>query len=247
MSSETERLQKIAQFYDTETDDYDNGYSSITCRAEDAVVADILSRYLKGRVLDVGAGSGLLYEIMDHEEYVGIELSPKMTHQAKLKHPEQPFIVADMHHLPFADESFDSAVSLYGPMSYSLSPEELLGEIVRVVKPGGFVALMPYTLRVGHGLEMGGYSTATEKGIDKVFYTEEQLKELFSRKLENVEVFGINYFLNTYTRFLQAMNYDVDQTIDQFVEFLMNELTLRQQVPAEFARHMIGIGQVPNR
>ncbi len=167
-----------------------------------------------------------------------------MTEQAKAKYPDKDFLVADMHRLPFADASFDSAVSLYGPLSYSLTPEELLSEIQRVVKPGGYISLMPYTLRVGHNLEIGGYSTATEEGIEKIFYTTELLQQLLA-PLEEVEVFGINYFLNTYTRFAQAMNLNDEQSLELFIEFLQRENDLRQVLPAEYARHMIGIGRNP--
>jgi len=139
-------------------------------------VSDILSNFIEGRVLDIGAGSGLLCEMMDIEDYVGIELSPKMTKQAKEKFPDKHFSVADMHRLPFPDNSFDSAVSLYGPLSYSLEPENLLTEITRVVRPGGHVALMPYTLRVRHKLEVGGYSTATEDGYRKGILYRQKLK-----------------------------------------------------------------------
>lgn len=148
MSIEQDRLRKISQFYDTETENYDSGYSALTCRAEDVVVANILGNFIRGKVLDIGAGSGLLCEMMDIDDYVGIELSPKMTRQAKKKFPDKHFSIADMHRLPFPDDSFDSAVSLYGPLSYSLQPENLLTEITRIVRPGGYVALMPYTLRV---------------------------------------------------------------------------------------------------
>lgn len=236
--------QKISQFYDSETSDYDNGYSSLTCKAEDAIVAGILGHFLEGKILDIGAGSGLLCEMMDIEGYVGIELSPKMTEQAKTKYPDKNFVVADMHRLPFADCSFDSAVSLYGPISYCLTPKELLSEIQRVVRPGGNIALMPYTLRVGNNLEIGGYSTATEEGIEKIFYTTELLQQLLAL-LEDVEIIGINYFLNTYTRFAQAMNLNDGQSLELFIEFLQREHDLQQIVPAEYARHMIGIGRNP--
>ncbi len=72
MANNQERLQKISQFYDSETNDYDTGYSSLTCKAEDAIVAGILGQFLEGRVLDIGAGSGLLCEMMDIDDYVGI-------------------------------------------------------------------------------------------------------------------------------------------------------------------------------
>jgi len=205
-------------------------------------LADILRNFIGGRVLDIGAGSGLFCEMMNIEYYVGIELSPKMTKRAKEKFPDKHFSVADMHRLPFPDDSFDSAVSLYGPLSCSLEPENLLTEITRVVRPGGCVALMPYTLRVEHKLEIGGYSTATEESIEKIFYTDKSLRQLMS-PLEDVQIIGINYFLNTYIRFVQTMNLGDKQSLDLFIRFLQKEKDFQTMLPAEYARHMIGIGR----
>jgi ubiquinone/menaquinone biosynthesis C-methylase UbiE len=151
-------------------------------------------------------------------------------------------MVADMHQLPFSNNSFDSVVSLYGPLSYSLCPQELLVEIQRVVNPGGYIALMPYTLRVGNNIEMGGYNTAEEGHIEKEYYTEDQLSKLLA-DLEDVQIIGVNYFLNSYTRFAESMNSQNGQNLDLFIAFLEQESTFRDLLPAEYARHMIGIGR----
>jgi ubiquinone/menaquinone biosynthesis C-methylase UbiE len=244
MVDEAERLRNISKYYDELTDGYDEGYSNEVCRAEDSVVLDIIRPYLRGKILDIGAGSGLLCDLVNLPGYHGIEISHKMTSEAKAKHPDKHVAVADMHSLPFPDNFFDSAVSLYGPISYSLTPEDLLSEIRRVVVPGGNIMLMPYTLRVGHKIEIGGYSTATEDSIQKIYYTQEQLVELLS-PLEGVHVMGINYFLNTFTRFSQIMGLGNDHTAEQLTLFLEKEKSMREILPAEFARHMIGIGKNP--
>lgn len=238
----TERLDDVASFYNKEACEYDEGYSSVVCKAEDAIVKEILTPIINGSVLDIGAGNGLFCEMFDIDDYFGIELSGLMTLRAKEKYKSKSFSVADMHSLPFRDDSFDSAVSLYGPPSYSLSPEELMTEVLRVVKPGGYVALMPYTLRVGHELDMGGYSTATEKGIEKIFYTEDMLRELMI-DLDGVEVFGINYFLNTQERFSEEMKLPQNLSLEKAIEILRREKIYKGMIPPEFARHIIAIGK----
>lgn len=233
-----EHLSKIASFYNTESSNYDTGYSALVCKAEDVIVSEIIQPYLSGNVLDIGAGSGLLCEIATVDNYYGIELSSRMTTLAKSKFPENNFSVADMHKLPFPDNFFDNIISLYGPISYSLIPGELIAEIKRVLKPGGHVALMPYTLRVGHGLELGGYSTASKKDIEKKFYTAETAKSLLADFVET-KVQGINFFLNTEIRFSEEMQNGDQWTEETMVDFLRKEIYFQDNLKPEMARHMI--------
>lgn len=239
-----ERLNKIASFYNTESSNYDTGYSALVCKAEDVIVSEIIQPYLSGNVLDIGAGSGLLCEIATVDNYYGIELSSGMATLAKSKFPENNFSVADMHKLPFPDNFFDNIISLYGPISYSLTPNELIAEIKRVLKPGGHVALMPYTLRVGHRLEMGGYSTATEKDIEKKFYTKAKAKNLLADFAET-KVQGINFFLNTEIRFSEEMQNGDQWTEETMVDFLRKEIYFQNNLKPEMARHMVVTAQKP--
>ncbi len=241
---EHNRLNDIARFYDHETVAYDEGYSSNICRAEDIFVRNILLKVVNGKVLDIGAGSGLLCEMLNIKDYNGIEISPQMTLQAKRKFPEKDFSVADMHSLPFENNSFDSVVSLYGPFSYSLDPEHLINEVLRVTKPKGAIVLMPYSLRVAHKLDIGGYSTATDDSIKKIFYTEEMFKNIL-HGLKGVQITGINFFLNTYVRFRQTIDPDYQGSTEEFVDFLYSEMALGSKLPAESARHMLAIGYKP--
>lgn len=240
---------EIAKYYDSTMveDTYDTQYSTKTCFAEDAMVGAIIRRLIDlnqgSKILDLGAGTGLLIDILNINpiDYTGIELSPKMVEKARKKHPNAQFIVDDMHNIPFPNNHFDNAFSLYGPLSYSLKPDKLLKEIIRVVKPGGSIALMPYTKRVGKGIFMGGYSTAMDKKIPKIFYSSQLLRDLFT-PLENVEIYGINFFLNIVLSLTSSINIEPEM-LNFFVRFLEMEKGFQQTIPAEFARHMIGIGK----
>lgn len=237
-----EQLTKIANFYDSETERYDEGYSSLACQAEDIFVHSLIAPHLFGNVLDIGAGSGLLCEMQDIEGYVGIDISSKMVKAAKDKFPSKKFAVADMGSLPYANEYFDTVVSLFGPLSYSLTPESLIKEITRVTKPGGHIILMPYTLRVGKNAGIEGYTTATESEIEKIFYSKQSLKSLLS-SLDDVRVLGINYFLNSYINLIESIDGNTSIDVNLLVEFLTAEKLLGGFVSAEHARHMIGIGK----
>ncbi len=237
-------LMTIAAHYNAQAKYYDDVYESVICNAENRAVARILSDIIDGYVLDIGSGSGLLCDLFDIDKYVGVDLSSEMIKIARKKHPDKHFIMADMHALPFEDNSFDTVVSLFGPLSYSTEPENLLQEIMRVSKPGAGIALMPYTLRAGKGLDIGGFSTLLNDDVRKIFYTESSLMKLLS-PLDEVKVIGINYFLNTYNKFSSIMFKDT-VTSDYFVDrFLEIDEKFDSILPAEFARHMIGIGIKP--
>lgn len=236
-------LTKISKYYDGQIADYDTGYSDAICLAEDFIVQTILQPILGQRVLDVGCGTGLFNTMAQPSEYVGVEISFKMAETARKKYPEKLFIQANQEYLPVADNSFDSIVSLYGPFSYSLSPEQLLAEYWRVLKPGGTFAIMPYTLRVGNNLAVGGYSTATEAAIKKIFYTSALLEKLFA-PFENVSIRGINYFGNTFIEFAQVMSLS-EADYQSLVNLLVAESELSKVVPIEYARHSIVTGNKP--
>jgi SAM-dependent methyltransferase len=99
------------------------------------------------RVLDFGCGAGRLsHGLAAHvEEVVGVDIAQSMVDEARRINqlPDRiSFVAYDGHRLPFADESFDSAVSL---ISIQHSPPAVqlacLVELQRVVRPGGVLAL----------------------------------------------------------------------------------------------------------
>ena len=62
------------------------------------------------RVLDCGCGYGVLLEVMPFSEYVGVDSCPEMIELARRRNPRFRFELADLRHLPFADDFFDVAV-----------------------------------------------------------------------------------------------------------------------------------------
>lgn len=89
----------------------------------------------KGRVLDIGAGRGYLQDLV--EDYVGLDISASA---ARFFH--KPFVVGSATSMPFRDNEFDAAWSIW-VLEHIPNPESALREIRRVVKPGGVVLLMP--------------------------------------------------------------------------------------------------------
>ncbi|GAG00602.1 unnamed protein product, partial [marine sediment metagenome] len=100
------------------------------------------------RVLDVGCGTGLVAAAvargMNHGEVVGIDASLPMIRIARRKRGSDicRFEAAVAENLPYEDESFDAVVSslFFHHVAMDLK-RRCAGEIVRVLRPGGRVAV----------------------------------------------------------------------------------------------------------
>ena len=93
-------------------------------------------------LLDVATGPGSLPLEATRLGMIctGVDLSPGMIQLAEKSHPGIEFHVADVEHLPFADASFDAVVCNFG-LGHFPYPEASVAECVRVLKPGGRIAL----------------------------------------------------------------------------------------------------------
>ena len=87
--------QNIASFYNDVAKDYDKTYSSHVEIAENELLSDYLSQIIRpdDRVLDVGTGTGLLLDLVDipKENFLGIDISPKMIELAQKSFPKHSF------------------------------------------------------------------------------------------------------------------------------------------------------------
>jgi ubiquinone/menaquinone biosynthesis C-methylase UbiE len=104
------------------------------------------------RVLDVAAGSGNAtlaaarrYARVTSTDVVAAWLD-KGRDRARIESLPATFDVADVHALPYADASFDVAISVFGVM-YASDPATAAWEMRRVLKPGGRIALACWTQR----------------------------------------------------------------------------------------------------
>lgn len=108
----------------------------------------------KGRVLEVGVGTGLsLADYERHLEIVGIDLSPEMLDKARERVAQDNLThVTGLHEmdageLAFPDASFDTVVAMY-VMTVVPDPEKVMRELARVTKPGGEVILVNHFSQV---------------------------------------------------------------------------------------------------
>jgi phosphatidylethanolamine/phosphatidyl-N-methylethanolamine N-methyltransferase len=102
----------------------------------------------KGRVLEVGVGTGLSLPCYGSQLTItGIDLSPDMLAKARDKVTSKKLGNVDGLHemdagaLAFPDESFDTVVAMY-VMTVVPDPERVMRELERVCAPGGEVILV---------------------------------------------------------------------------------------------------------
>jgi ubiquinone/menaquinone biosynthesis C-methylase UbiE len=103
------------------------------------------------RVLLAGVGTGLdLPHLPAHHHYIGLDLTHAMLHRAipRASHVDFAPVQGDAQNLPFAAGSFDVAV-LHLILAVVPDPARCLGEIARVLRPGGQALVFDKFLRPG--------------------------------------------------------------------------------------------------
>jgi SAM-dependent methyltransferase len=112
--------------------------------------ADFLTRYVtkEARILDAGAGTGLVGEVLarlGYHDLVAMDLVEGMLEEARKKNVYREFHQMVMgESLGFADNSFDAVISV-GVLTVAHAPASSLDELVRITKPGGYII---FTLRL---------------------------------------------------------------------------------------------------
>lgn len=90
---------------------------------------------LSGRLLDVGCGSKPYKSLFAVDAYIGLDIDSETARKR-----EAADYFYDGNVFPFADNSFD-AVLCNEVLEHVFNPDEFLGEIVRVLRPGGKLLL----------------------------------------------------------------------------------------------------------
>ncbi len=121
---------------------------------------------LKGKkVLMLGCGTGEESILLEDfgasiKNMTGMDLSEKSIEIAKESYPGIEFVVGDMNHLPFDNDSFDFVYSSL-TIHYSATPEKVYKEVYRVLKKEGL-----FLLSIGHPLRWA----SEEKNIEGEVY-----------------------------------------------------------------------------
>ena len=128
--SRRERWKKAVTQLERRRSDYSDERRDYYRRMTEQIFAFLK---VSGRTLDVGCGRGNDYvQQMEGIEYVGVDAID--VHQ-----PKFPFYMVSDERLPFEPASFDSVLS-YSVLQHVENPKYMLGEMARVLKPGGRAA-----------------------------------------------------------------------------------------------------------
>ena len=134
------------KFFDEEGALYDSVYDAGTTggsilRARLATALQLIGDG-PGDVLDAGMGGGRLVEELDRRGWTvsGVDISERMVALAQRRLParRESLRQGDLEALSFDDASFDVAVAT-GALEYARDLRQAVGELARVVRPGGRV------------------------------------------------------------------------------------------------------------
>ena len=185
-------VMDIGKVYDSIAKTYDGEYSDAKSLAENRLLSLMLRNggLIQGSVLDVGCGTGFLLDIAHTHVpgYLGVDPSQGMVEIAREKHPLNNFAVASAEDLSsIEDESFDSVVSLFGPLNYSQDLPKSLSETFRALKPGGkFMHMFYAKRRSGKTYILGG-----SQDVEVSYYDKDELVAAFSEESLDIEFFDV--------------------------------------------------------
>jgi ubiquinone/menaquinone biosynthesis C-methylase UbiE len=156
------------------------------------------------RVLDVAAGNGNAtlaaarhFAEVTSTDYVGALLD-RAKERAGAERLAVTFREADAEALPFANDSFDVALSTFGVM-FTPNQEQAASELARVVRPGGRIGLANWTPEgfIGQLFKIIGRHVPPPAGVrpPALWGTEARLAELFAghRVKASKQTFNFRY------------------------------------------------------
>lgn len=142
--------RELAERYDQWSSEYDVDLAEEFGWVGPERASEAFSRHVSrdARVLDAGAGTGLVGEclsLLDYRNLVGIDLSEGMLREASAKgvyRELRPMVLGEP--LDFSTDAFDAVISV-GVFTLGHAPAASLRELVRITRPGGHIvfALRP--------------------------------------------------------------------------------------------------------
>ena len=148
------------------------------------------------KVIEIGCGTGWasrgIAKIATEGEVAGIDLSGSMIKRAKQytakdkshNYENLSFTLASAENIPYPDNYFDYAITITS-FSWWLNPENGLGEIERILKPGGQL----YVVDVCPNRITDNLMVRPERAVSvykENLYSREEYRDFLEKKFENV-------------------------------------------------------------
>ncbi len=135
------------KLYKKWADTYDKDFALNSNYLSPEKISNFFIKYSKDTdspILDVGAGTGLVAEILNingKKDIMGIDISAEMLHQANLKECYSSLIEADItKKIPLKNNSVGAVISA-GTFTHGHVGPDALDELLRITKPGGLFVL----------------------------------------------------------------------------------------------------------
>lgn len=154
------------------------------------------------RVLDVAAGNGnaSMAAARRFADVTSTDYVPALLEQGRVRAEADrlpmDFHVADAERLPFPDASFDAVVSTFGVM-FAPNQDRAASEMIRVVKPGGRIALANWTPEgfLGDLFRVIGTFVPPPAGVPSplLWGTDARLRQLFGAAASRIQVTRRHY------------------------------------------------------
>ena len=120
----------------------DHDYVAVGRWASEALgVEGIVGGFVKAhglhaaKALEIGSGSGALQDVV--EDFTGLDIAASAA-----RYHHKPFVHGSATDLPFEDSQFDIIWTVW-TLEHVPNPERALQEMRRVVKPGGYLLIIP--------------------------------------------------------------------------------------------------------
>ena len=145
----SKKPQQVAEMFDGVAKSYDKANDLLSfgsARIWRRKVAKLVNSQPGQIILDLAAGTGSSSAVFLREgvRVVAADFSRGMLEEGRKRHRDIEFVFADASALPFADKEFDTVTISFGIRNVEKT-ELALGEMFRVLKPGGKLVVCEFS------------------------------------------------------------------------------------------------------
>jgi SAM-dependent methyltransferase len=189
--------EALADLYRDSTFDYADELDGLLITYGAAL--DRAASYLDRRegLVDIGCGSGFVLEVAKDRGWTDLHgVEPSGDAIAKAAPGIAPLIVQDMMRTGLFEEESLSAVTLFQVLDHMPDPADLLGDCLRILRPGGVILAFNHNVRAWSARLLGERSPIVD--VEHTFlYSPQTMHRLFTKA--GFDVISVGPVRNTYS------------------------------------------------